>query len=576
MATIPKGKAEVDALIAAQKLQAAQGTHATPIPKGRAEVDVFLASQKKINPEVRHNFIQTLAKPFIKTAGAIPAFVGGVSNLLDGDVAGARESLTRERSFGPLGVARPIGIKETGERYKGVKGGLGFLKDVAATGAELGSYLAPLSGVTKGVQTALKTGVRASLPTVIKDQAITGAVSGLFGGAGQEAQKQKSTFKSIAGAGGRGVVLGSITGVALPTTSAIARGTMRGVANIGAEVIGRSTGAGEGAIREAFNNPNVLKFARGATGSVEDLMTTALNDARYGLSKLRKNRGEEYVSELNKIKLNKSQLDGLIIGARTKARDLISDLDIKFTEGKLLNTLDFSNSTIERAQGTVQKAFNDVMRWTNVTPAGLDKLKKKLDQHLDEIPVTERGGAFNFILQLKDSISDGLKQSVPGYEKMTSKYSEASELITEIQRALSLKDTVAKDTAIRKLMSSMRQGNELRKELLKTIGTVSGKDITGKIAGATLAAKTPRGLAGVLQPGIAGAGLLSVAINPSTLPGLLLYLGTSSPRLMAEAVTLLGKFKGTEIPQVIKKQLRNLIIRALNEGSSNNSSLQND
>lgn len=338
---------------------------------------------------------------------------------------------------------------------------------------------------------------------------------------------------------------------------------------VGAEVLGRTTGAGEAAIKEAFNNPNVVKFARQAgKEGPEALMTQALEDAQKGLKMLKKNRSGEYVSQLEKVTADKSQLDHIIGKARATARDWLESSGVKIKEGKLLNTLDFGESTIERGQGTVQKAFNDVMKWTDVTPAGLDKLQKKLSQHLDEIPVTERGGAFNFVLNLKNAVTDSLKDEVKGYQQMTSKYHEASDLIDEIQRALSLKDTAAKDTAVRKLMSTMRQNNELRKEMLDVLGKTSGADITGKIAGATLAARTPRGIQGAITPTSVGLGAISGILHAANIPYLLLYLASTSPRSVAEFVSLLSRVRGKVISPEIQTAMKKIIRQATVEAAS--------
>lgn len=528
-------------------------------------------------------FVQGVAKPFLKLGAGIQAVGEGAANLggaavssLMGDKENAQElvneastALSKTRDYGYLGQARPIGInQETGERQTTGAG----IKDIVGTGAELGSYMVPASGALKGVKTVAQAGLKA-LPRVAADQAILGGTSAFMGGAGQEAQRQGSTVGSILKEGAKDVPLGVGVGAAIPAAGALARGAVNTVGRVGAEVLGRSTGAGEAAIREAFNNPNVIKFTRNASKEgPEGLMTQALEEAQGGLKQLKKSRGEAYVSELDRIKADKTQMDSLLQDARQVGRDLLGSSGVKVRDGKLLNNLDFAESTIERGQGTVQKAFNDVMKWRDTTPAGLDKLKKKLSQHLDEIPVTERGGAFQFVLELKNAVDSRLKEAVPGYQEMTAKYSEASELIDEIQRALSLKDTAAKDTAIRKLMSTMRQNNELRKEMLEVLSGASGKDIMGKIAGATLSPATPRGIAGALQPTIGGAGAFSSFINPASIPWLLTYLAISSPRLVAEAVAILGKVKGPEIPALMKQQLRNLLIRAANENPSDGES----
>lgn len=517
--------------------------------------------------EKRPNILQQIAKPFARVGASVGALVSGIGDLAKGDVAGANEALTRERNVAGVNV-RPVGIPEKQENIAFQPGAGNALKDVGrfaadviGTGAEIGSYAAPASLLTKG----------GSLGARVLGGAAAGAVGGSLGSFGQSLGEDKKPGQ-VLGSTLTGGLLGAGIGGALPGVGAVAGKVLKPIGNtlgraVG-EVLGKATGAGEGALREAYNSPAVIKFARraGAEGP-ESLMTEALDGARRGLGQLKKVRGNEYLTELEKIKLNKSQLDDVIGGARARARELAAEQGIKFTEGKLLNNLDFADSTIERGQGTVQKALNDVMRWRDVTPAGLDKLQKKLSQHLDEFPVTEHGGGFNFVLELKNSVSDALKAKVPGYEAMTRKYHEASDLITEIQRALSLKDTVAKDTAVRKLMSSMRQNNELRAQLISVLGKASGENITGKLAGATLGSWTPRGLAGSIASPLGSVGAMNAVIHPSTIPLLLVYLASSSPRLMAEALTLLGRVpKGAKIiPLPIQKALRNLLIRAANE-----------
>ena len=503
------------------------------------------------------NILQGLAKPFLRTATNVLNVAEGASKLATGKpLAGVA---TRSRDFGFLGKdIRPVGVSDEGQ----LKDVGGFAKDVIGTGAEIASYAAPAGVLGKAAPLASKvaSGLKA------------GATAGSLGAFGQGLQQDQSFGKTL-GQTALGATLGGVTGGVLPAVGAVAGKTVKTIGNLGAEVLGRTTGAGEAAIKEAYSNPAVVKFARQAgKEGPEGLMTQALEDAQKGLKQLKKTRGGEYTADLAKIKLNKSQLDDIIFDARETARDLLSSTGVKIKEGKLLNTLDFADSTIERGQGTVQKSFNDVMRWTDVTPAGLDKLQKKLSQHLDEIPVTERGGAFNFVLELKNAVSNKLKANVPGYQQMTSKYHEASDLIDEIQRALSLKDTAAKDTAVRKLMSTMRQNNELRKAMLEVLGKAGGSDISGKIAGATLAPSVPRGLTGALAPTTTTLGGVTAFLNPVTIPYMLFYLASASPRLVAEAVALLGKVKGPTIPFVIRKQLQNLLIQAEREAATN----QND
>lgn len=558
-------RAQMDAVLQGQGGVSQMPMQGSLTPERRAQMDAILNGAQKPTQSQQaggfQQFVQGVAKPFLRTATNVLNFGEGIADLVKGDVQGAHDAATKERDFGYFGQdIRPIGVNDSGQfRNLG-----GFAKDVIGTGAEIGSYLAPV-----GVGAAAKSA--RVLPKVASGVG-AGTIAGGLAGGGQALQSDQGLGETAV-ATLKGAAGGALVGGLLPTAGAATGAAGRLVGRVGAEVLGKSTGAGEAAIREAFKNPNVIKFARQAgKEGPEGLMNQALEEARQGLNILKRSRGQAYVSQLEKIKLDKVERDTIITEARNAARQLVQENGIMFKEGRKLNNLNFDGSTIERGQGSVQKAFNDVMGWTDTTAAGLDKLQKKLSQHLDEIPVTERGGAYNIILKLKDSVSEPLKKSVPGYEAMTAKYREASALIDEIQRALSLKDTQASDTAIRKLMSTMKQSNELRKELIEVLGKSSGKDITGKIAGATLSPATPRGLAGTFQPTITGLGGVSLIVNPSTLPFILLYLVTSSPRLVAEAVSILGRVKGPKIPLLVQQQIRNLIIQASQSNPSGENS----
>jgi len=91
---------------------------------------------------------------------------------------------------------------------------------------------------------------------------------------------------------------------------------------------------------------------------------------------------------------------------------------------------------------------------------------------------------------------------------MTTKYHEASDVLTDITKGLSLGTKTSSDTAARKLMMAVRQNQEFRKELLNTLQQTGGKDITGKLAAASLAPWTAKGIAGAVQTVAGGAGAM--------------------------------------------------------------------
>lgn len=527
-------------------------------PERMAEIQ-NLVQQRTAAPQVaqpqekKQNIISAIGKPFgkiIATAGAIGE---GTADLLRGDVSGAQEALTRQRKTG-LGEFRPVGINEQGEE----KSFGGQVADVIGTGIGAGSFAAPGAiGLGGGIRALAKGG----------------AVAGFLGSGGEALQEQKPLGQGIASTIG-GTLGGAALGAALPGLGKIASKTVgrvgRGTGKVGAEVLGKTTGTGAAAIEEAFSNPNVIKYARQAgKEGPESLLNQALDEARAGLSKIQSNRSDDYLAQLRAITANKKPLTSVANSIKENARNMLDNFNVSIGD----EGLDFSNSTITRNQRTLAKAFNDIISWEDASAEGLDTLKKRLTQYVNEIPSTEKGGAYNLLLNMKNEVSDALKNNVEGYAEMTKGYQQATELIEEIQRALSLRNKKTKDTAVRKLMSTMRQNNELRKEMLSTLGQEAGADITGKIAGATLAPALPRGLAGAVQPTLSGFGGATVLVNPSTLPAFLMYLATSSPRLMAEAINILSKAGSSLNSPQTQNALKNLLIQAQKEiGDTNGAS----
>lgn len=332
----------------------------------------------------------------------------------------------------------------------------------------------------------------------------------------------------------------ALLGFAMPTAGKILGTAGKGLKTTIKATLGKTTGAGKAAIEEAFANPNVMKFAReaGAEGA-EGLQRRAVEESKKALGMIRESRGTAYRAELKKIKANPMQMDDAAIKMRQKAADSLDEFGIKIDpEGKALgkNLVDFGESTIIEHQAVADKALNDVFTWKDWSPAGMDTLKKRLYDFRNQA----RYGtpAHTFVNNIAKNLDTSLKEMVPGYEKMTTGWRESSELITEMEKALSLGNKASMDTAVRKLQSIMRDNNEVRKELVDVLTKTGGKDITGMMAGAALAPLAPRGI-------VAGTGL-SIGIgasilNPASWPLAIAYLGASSPRLVGEFVNLMGK-----------------------------------
>ena len=118
-----------------------------------------------------------------------------------------------------------------------------------------------------------------------------------------------------------------------------------------------------------------------------------------------------------------------------------------------------------------------------------------------------------------------------------SDYTEASETLKEIEKALSLNNRASADTAIRKLQSLTRNnvntnyGNRL--SLAQQLEAEGGKPFLNALSGQALSSPTARGLAGGVET--------ATGIASFTNPAFLFALPLQTPRLVGESAYALGK-----------------------------------
>jgi len=322
------------------------------------------------------------------------------------------------------------------------------------------------------------------------------------------------------------------------------------------ESLGITTGAGGEVIREAFKNPT-REFRQALRGEV----TTAdvLTSAREGLNIIKQKRATAYTKQLAKVK-------GTKVALAEPFRNLKASIDSKLAEFKVRiepnGTLDFSKSAIgDTAEAKRVGDFIETIRaWTDSTPEGLDILKQRLD---DFYTPSGRGRALT--TSISSQLKTLLRKEVPGYTKLTKEYAEATSLIKEIERTLSLKQGASVDTTIKKLMSSMRQNQEFRRSLVEQLDTLTKRDITSQLSGTALSPGVPSGLvgrqlfAGATVGGFTGVGL--GVINPVLLSGLLL----ASPRIVGELLRALGL--GNKAIQAVLEFMKSPIGKEILQGT---------
>ena len=302
--------------------------------------------------------------------------------------------------------------------------------------------------------------------------------------------------------------------------------------------LGVTTGAGKAPIEEAIKagEANVLK---GTTTFVENMRNpsqgNAVEIAKQALDNLRNTKNQQYRGGMVDISKDKSILN-------------FDDIDLAKINAEGIGT--YKGKVVnQRAVDAMQEAKSAINEWKNAdpvefhTPEGMDKLKQKVGGILETIPY-EQGTARTAVQNIYNSIKGTINKQAPTYAKVMSDYAEASDLIKEIERGLSLKTkggTINADTAMRKLQSIMRNNVSTnygqRARLAEELVNAGGTELMPALAGQSMSAVLPRGLGGQLET---YGGAFASLHNPALLGA----APFASPRAMGELLYKYGQAKG--------------------------------
>jgi len=299
-------------------------------------------------------------------------------------------------------------------------------------------------------------------------------------------------------------------------------------------VLGMTTGVGPEAVRTAYQSglEGSKAFLANIRGDVP--MTDVLDLAKTNLENMQQVKQAAYRADMKNIAKDQTVLSFKNIDdALTKANDVVT------YKGQVTN---------ESANAALQKMRAEIDAWKNLdpaqfhTPEGLDALKKKIGAIQEDIPYenktarTVAGGIYN-------SVKDEISRQAPEYARVMKEYSDASELVREMERALSLGQKSAADTAMRKLTSVMRNNVNtnfgLRLDMVRQMEQQGGNQLLPSIAGQAMSSTLPRGLA----PQIAGVSAIPSAVQglmAGTTPLSLAAAPMFSPRLVGESAYGLG------------------------------------
>lgn len=305
---------------------------------------------------------------------------------------------------------------------------------------------------------------------------------------------------------------------------------------VGANVLGVTTGAGAEAVKEAVRAGK----AGGAKGEafVENMrgggdMEDILAQAREAVGNMRKDASEAYRNGMVDVAKDKTILDFQPIYDRLgKLRDRA------FMGDKVKNPS--AAAVYEKAKGIVDDwAAGDPAQFH--TPEGMDGLKQRLGDLSNDFATDNNRRAASIATGVYGEVRDVIAKQVPEYSKVMKQYQTAAEKLADIERSLSLKTGAPVDTSIRKLQSILRNNANTnygrRVDLGRTIEEAGADTLFPSLAGQQLNATTPRGLGAVT----AGGGVMGAIPTGGTS---LIALPLASPRLVGEAAYAGGRFAG--------------------------------
>lgn len=342
---------------------------------------------------------------------------------------------------------------------------------------------------------------------------------------------------------------GAIIGGVLP----VIRAGLRGATAAARNVIGATTGVGDEALRTAYaagrsGGPQAQALRENMRGQTS--MLDVLDDAKANLETIRQARSAAYRQNMANVQASQKVLDMQPID------ESVSNALKSFTfKGQAKNP---------KVAEALQSVSDEVAAWRQLDPAefhtaeGLDALKQRIGAIRESLPFEARSsraavdGVYN-------SIKRQIEAEAPEYATAMRDYTQASDLIDEITRSLSLNDRATADTAMRKLQSVMRNNVNTnygaRAAAMQALEQQGGRDLVPALAGQSLNDWMPRGIqraTGAL--GTVGAGSIG------GIPAAAGMAAISSPRLMGEAAYLTGS--GARVASPLVQALRTGAYRA--------------
>lgn len=526
-------------------IKSSQSSNAPPVAN---ESTVVQESQRPVAEENSSGFMQTLGNI---GAGALRG-AGSIGATILSPLDAAARAVGIQNNV--------IGRTDRREAMDQALRGLGADTDSLAYGAgKIGAEIAGTAGaggvLAKGLGAAIPAISRIAPSAAAKAPALVEALrtGGMAGG--NLATRAAGGAATGAAAGGMIDPSEALTGAAIGAALPVAGRAISAAGQGAKRALGSTTGVGDEAISQAFQagkqgGTRGEAFAKALRG--EGGMDDVLVAAKENLADMGRQKQEAYRTGMANVKADKSVLsfDG-INDAVKRAAEMAS------FKGQAKNP---------KAAQAVNEVAETVDEWMRLspqefhTPEGLDALKQRVGAIMEGIPF-EQSTSRKAVGDIYSSIKSEISKQAPEYSKVMRDYSEASELIGEIEKSLSLGKRANADTAMRKLQSLMRNNVNTsygyRDELARQLSDAGGREILPALAGQAMSEWTPRGIQRATSA--LGAGGLAMTGNIPAAAGM---AAISSPRLIGEGAYALGKASGAVNPAIVQALRRGMYTAA--------------
>ena len=268
---------------------------------------------------------------------------------------------------------------------------------------------------------------------------------------------------------------------------------LTGTGNLLSGALGVTTGVGGDTVKAAYNAGKTgnQSFWNNLTKKADP--TEVLDIAQNALSNMKMEKNNAYRSGMVDVSNDKS-----ILSFDNIDNGLKNALDKMSFKGEAKN---------DYALEKISKAKNEINKWKNLdpaeyhTPEGIDALKQRIGGILESIPYEEKT-ARGAVQEVYNSVRKSITDQAPSYDKVMKDYGEASDLVSQIQKTLSLPvgQRGSIDTAMRKLQSLTRNNVQTnygqRVKLAEELAKRGGEDIMPSLAGQAMSEWSPRGVVG--------------------------------------------------------------------------------